>query len=746
MHIMPRTPRIGTRVLFGVLCSFVACAPEPGFVPPDLVPAGTVVASARVGALPVSVSVSNDGAALGAIPFWTPEGRAGIAPNLALNYSSAAGNGLVGVGWSLSGFSSIARCPPAGARFDESERHNNIRFDDTDRYCLNGTLLVPTPARSSSTSEALAAYHPENDLDTLVEAYRSDPVGPPQSFKAWSNGGQVTTFQPTVYGRRVSTETDDGALRSDVGSSTLEWGASRVEDVSGNFMTVAWRTLRSVSGVEAVPDYITYTDGPLAGAANRVEFTYEGRPDTDLLYVNGLRLSRARRLAKVLVYGLDENERQNLVRDYRLSYRADISITHRSLLQSITTCDGAGVCLPATTFAYEPGSEAVRVRATGIDDSGVATGDLDGDGRDDVISQPLTMPRVSWSVWPGMVDGLPSIPTGRIEDDAISSPIVADFNGDLYADIFEGTFATGWHYRPNDVGNADPFQRNQVLPTTDTPGTGWGTRCSSGSTCAAGLICTLVDGNGVCVAPGFCPCTTHDGCTGAAILADAGERVCAPKCDNGSPCSTGMTCAARNYVAFYSDTGQERNWTGQVCVPDPYETTDASPLYVVDTNGNGILEAIVAQRNGAWRFERNTHENNTIGSSPRVAASVASDEDGGSPQHVLDLDGDGFTDLVGGSGLPSAGVFERYQRVTIKDGGVASLNERPRGNQEVFVDVNGDSLPDIIDFNMSIRTYGFGVGVRLNTGRCVEKPFPGPCVLGFEAPYDAFGGMPTVHV
>ena len=79
MHIVAHVPRVRSVVLLAILSSFVACGPVPGFVPPDLVPAGTVTASVRVGALPVSVSVSNDGAAIGTIPLWTPEGRAGIA-------------------------------------------------------------------------------------------------------------------------------------------------------------------------------------------------------------------------------------------------------------------------------------------------------------------------------------------------------------------------------------------------------------------------------------------------------------------------------------------------------------------------------------------------------------------------------------------------------------------------------------------------------------------------------------------
>ena len=44
-----------------------------------------------------------------AIPIEVPAFH-GLAPRLAVTYSSGGGNGLVGVGWNLTGFSTIVRC------------------------------------------------------------------------------------------------------------------------------------------------------------------------------------------------------------------------------------------------------------------------------------------------------------------------------------------------------------------------------------------------------------------------------------------------------------------------------------------------------------------------------------------------------------------------------------------------------------------------------------------------------------
>lgn len=62
-----------------------------------------------VGSLPGSVDVGSFGGASYQIPIAVPSGTSGVQPSLGISYSSQAGDGLLGMGWTITGLS------PAGA-------------------------------------------------------------------------------------------------------------------------------------------------------------------------------------------------------------------------------------------------------------------------------------------------------------------------------------------------------------------------------------------------------------------------------------------------------------------------------------------------------------------------------------------------------------------------------------------------------------------------------------------------------
>ncbi len=99
-------------------------------------PPGPVVSSGKVGTLPGGGEVGPTGDYHYTLPIEVPIGRAGMTPSLSLTYSSTAGNGPVGVGWSLrGGISQIAQCNKTIAIDGVAEAHSAM--------CLDGARLVP---------------------------------------------------------------------------------------------------------------------------------------------------------------------------------------------------------------------------------------------------------------------------------------------------------------------------------------------------------------------------------------------------------------------------------------------------------------------------------------------------------------------------------------------------------------------------------------------------------------------------
>jgi hypothetical protein len=285
-------------------------------------------------AIPGKFDVSGSGAATYSIPIAVPPGTAGMTPALALSFSSQGSNGIVGVGWSLSGLPSINRCPQT---FAQDGVRGGVNFDANDRFCLDGQRLV---AISGAYGAHLTEYRTEIESFTRIISHGTTGTGP-RWFEVHTKSGQIMEFGGTT----------DSQVLAQGKTTARSWAVNKVSDTKGNYYTVTY-TNDTTNG-QAYPIEIDYTGNAAATPAlapyNKVQFVYATRPDITPAYQAGSLVKTTVRLTNVQTYA-----GTSLVADYRLAYNA--TITNLSSLTSVTVCAADGSCLPPTSFTATIGS------------------------------------------------------------------------------------------------------------------------------------------------------------------------------------------------------------------------------------------------------------------------------------------------------------------------------------------------------------------------------------------------------
>jgi RHS repeat-associated protein len=335
-----------------------------------------------IGSLDGSFNVSESGDAQYRIPIDVPPGRAGLQPDLALVYTSGKRLGPAGMGWQLSGFSSIARCVRTIDQDDGD--FGPIRYDASDKYCLDGKRLVPF---------ANGEYRTEVDEFSKIIP-NGVTAGGPSSFTVYTKAGTILT-----YGDSEDSSVYHAGSSGPVSFVKRVWGLSRIEDRNGNSIHFTYEARRfSALGIpgdtfEMVPIEVSYgSNESVSYAADRsVRFVYEDAGIKSLHFVAGGKSMLQRRLKAIETY-----VRASLVRRYYLSHEDKTSIVFR--LTSVKECAPAPsgeVCKPETTFEYDNGAALGPAEILNSPQfiywSGHAA-DLNGDGTDEFWINGASLP------------------------------------------------------------------------------------------------------------------------------------------------------------------------------------------------------------------------------------------------------------------------------------------------------------------------------------------------------------------
>lgn len=324
-----------------------------------------------VGTLPGNAGVSG-GQAVYSIPIQTPPGRAGMQPNLSLEYNSSSSVGVMGSGWSISGLSSITRC---GSTVTHDGVYKPVQLNAEDHLCLDGTRLMHHSGNAYGTSGA--KYRLESGGLVFVEQTSGSLGGTSNlSFKVYTSSGV------NYYGSNNATN-----VRADGQSKAYSWLLYERRDPSEN-NRITYSYSQYGSG-EYLLDYVQYThNGTLSEGIQFVHFDYESRPDRSLSYNQGGKFERTQRLTDVRT---ESNNTYFL--NYKLDYGNVSPATGSSLVRSVELCHiPTNECLPATTFDYHDDAPTFELQDSPYDYSGDEPTqivklrqikDVDGDGRKD---------------------------------------------------------------------------------------------------------------------------------------------------------------------------------------------------------------------------------------------------------------------------------------------------------------------------------------------------------------------------
>ncbi|QDQ26011.1 hypothetical protein FNU76_06395 [Chitinimonas arctica] len=401
---------------------------------------GLITGGVDAGSLPGELSVGG-GAASYSLPIAVPPGTAGLAPSLSLNYNSNGSSGLAGLGWSLSGRSSVQRCSRSIAQDGE---HDTVRFDTRDRLCLDGQRLVLVNLAMNDANYWAENAQYRTEIDSFSRISRFSANGK-LGFKVETKSGHTRYFGVNGLDGQANSY-----VQAQGKTEAISWALDRVEDRSGNRMTLGYRNDPSVG--ENLPSWYRYGGHATTNADVIVRLDYENRPDnTDNTtgWGAGGKAYLLKRLKTITtaVNTAANGDGGDIASVYTLDY-VQSPRSARSLLRSVQRCDGdrnrnsAVRCLPATTFQWgEP--------AAGTAKRFVSLGNWDGPILEDWHSG------MSWRQ-----EG--NFRVAEEGNDPRDMVVMGDFNGDGYTDMLDKRRVSGRMHRLF-LGNGRGFDSQNVF-------------------------------------------------------------------------------------------------------------------------------------------------------------------------------------------------------------------------------------------------------------------------------------------
>ena len=325
----------------------------------------SIHATQLVGKISANLGVGETGAATYTIPIDIQKSANGFSPDIALTYNSQAGNGLVGLGWGISGLSSIT-ISPRSVYFDNTAEE--LHEGDDNVYYLDGMRLLLVSGvngRVGATYRTEAEQYSTITIDSVL-------INTPAIFTVRTNDGCIYKYGSHTGRMHYNT------------NACYEWALDYAEDRLGNYINYEY----AQDGLMLYPTFIRYGKNK-HGSANipyTVEFVYASRPDTISVH----RFESIQPFTKRLRYiRCRASEASSLYMSYTLTYNENVYSCLASVRQQ-----GSSDSYPATVFTWQDIPEyslvqsapSVNTGAINVSRSHFFAADINNDGLTEMMA------------------------------------------------------------------------------------------------------------------------------------------------------------------------------------------------------------------------------------------------------------------------------------------------------------------------------------------------------------------------
>jgi RHS repeat-associated protein len=674
-------------------------------------------------ATPGAMSVSASGAAMYSIPIYASPGTASMQPGLALTYSSQGGNGLAGMGWSLSGLSAIVRCPKTLA---QDGVRTAITLTNNDAFCLDGQRLMST---GGAYGAAGTEYRTEVESFSRVASWGTQGSGP-FSFTVESKSGQILHYTPIVS----------------AGQTTAHlWALYLVRDKFANCMSVAYS--RGASIQELYPTNVYYTGRYNSGTGgcdstfNRIDIIYEARSDTSAGYFGSAMTKQMLRINRI-----ESHTPVGLAKRLVLGFGTGPALG-RSRLASVTEFASDGVTsLPATTFTYENGGGGISVgnnlttvanSANWRDTYTTLSGDFNGDGTSDLFLAGTAV--TYFCPGPGIASASNCVQTSTFNFKDYR-PLTGDFNGDGITDLYflgtsgGGYFCQGKSASPGStcVQTTTADLSNKKFSVGDVNGDGISDLIALESAGTSEIL-------RVCLGPaisstlplGTCPAAllapTNFPASYQSVGSSSGGGLLVGDFDGDGlheirvnfTTSFLTSTSPTTVYSSLTQTGYCRYTATLICSAPAFlslSTNSAGDFILGDFNGDSYTDMIVVSPNnsaGNWQFcpgPSTAPGTNCVGM-PKLSTGGSSAGGSRLKIYTMDFNGDGVTDIMINDDNGTHTTFcNGPQLITVNNCYFPNLGSSTWLNNvtPLLGDFNGDGITDIITVSSGATQFAAG--------------------------------------